>query len=174
MFVGQEHLSVGHSQLNMPAEEFNDSILKTDGISLCDRDERRMIYKGELPVFGPCNIHVDIPTEFPICHVRITTERKVSEEEMLPMLEYMKQNMPCESYYDDHGYRVMPKPHEIELIWELPQGNVNMHWDGFNYDRGNAPIFPQGDGCDFVTINLWDCSSIQRSRDEAYWRSEVD
>ena len=174
MFVSQEHHSVGQSPLNTPAEEFNDSILKTRGISLCDRSERSMTYKGELPVFGPCNIHVDIPTEFPICHVRITTERKVCEEEMLSMLEYMRKSMPVEPHYYDHGYGVLPKPHEIELVWELPQGNVDMNWDGFKYDRGNGPNLPKGDGYDFITIDLWDCSSIRRSRDEEYWRSEVD
>ncbi len=86
----------------------------------------------------------------------------------------MKQSMPCEPHYDDHGYGVMPKPHEIELVWEMEQGNVDMHWDGFNYNRGNEPNLPQRDGFDYVRIDLWDGTVIRRSRDEEYWRSEVD
>ena len=49
MFVSQEHLCVGQSQLNTPAEEFNDSILKTHGISLCDRSERDAHIRFRLP-----------------------------------------------------------------------------------------------------------------------------
>ena len=174
MFVSWEHLIVCHSQLDTSAEDFNDAIMEHPGISLCKKTENEITYKGDLPVFGPCNIHVVIPKELPVGHVSIVTERKVSEEEVLPMLEYMKQSMPCEPHYDDHGYGVMPKPHEIELVWEMEQGNVDMHWDGFNYSRGNEPNLPQRDGFDYVRIDLWDGTVIRRSRDEEYWRSEVD
>ena len=115
-----------------------------------------------------------VPGELPIVHVRIVTERKVSEEEMLPMLEYMIQSMPCQPHYDDHGYSVMPKPHEIELVWEMDQGNVKMHWDGFNYDRAIESNIPKGDGYDYVHLDLWDGTVIRASQDEEYWRSEVD
>jgi hypothetical protein len=104
----------------------------------------------------------------------LATERKLSEEEMLPMLEYMKKSMPVESYYEDNGYGVMPKPHEINLFWELPQGKVKMSWDGFNYTRGDEPNQPRGDGMDYVRIELWDCVVLQQTRDEAYYRSLVD
>ena len=164
MFIFWEHLSIlHHAQLNTSAEVFNNAILNWYGYSLCDRNEGGITYKGELPILGSCVIYVDVPKELPIGHVRIMTDRKVCEEEMLPMLEYMKQSMPCEPHYDDHGYKVMPKPHEIKLIWELPQGNVDMHWDGFNYDRGSGTNLPRGDGYDFVKIDLWDRTVIQRS-----------
>ena len=175
MFLLWDCLSIRHhARLNTYAEDFNNSILNWHGYSLCNRNERGMTYKGELPVFGSCGIYVDVPKELPIGHVRIVTERKVSEEEMLPMLAYMKQSMPCEPYYDDHSYGVMPKPHEIELVWEMNQGKVDMHWDGFNYDRGSGTNLPRGDGYAYVEIDLWDRTVIQRFRDEEYWRSEVD
>ena len=175
MFIFWEHLSIRHhAQLNTSAEVFNNAILNWYGYSLCYRDERRMTYEGELPVFGPCYIHVDIPKESPICHVRIVSQQKIDEKGMSPMLEYMRKSMPIEPYYDDGGYRVLPKPHEIRLCWELPQGNVIIKWDGFNYTRGDGENHPQSDGLDYVEVELWDCSCIQRSRDEAFWRSEVD
>ena len=175
MFIFWNHLSIRHhAQLNTSADVFNNTILDWHGYSLCSRDERRMTYEGELPVFGPCYIHVDIPKDFPIGHVRIVTQQKTGEEGMFPMLEYMKKSMPVEPYYDDSGYGVLPKPHEIRLCWELPQGNVIMKWDGFNYTRGNGENHPRRDGLDHVEIELWDCSCIQRTRDEAFWRSEVD
>jgi len=174
MFVLWNHLIVCHSQLDTPANEFHNAMMKHSGVSLCKKEEDMIMYKCNLPVFGPCNIYVNIPPKLPIGHVYIVTESKISEKDMLPMLEYMKQSMPCEPHYDDHGYRVMPKPHEIELVWEMEQGNVDMHWDGFNYDRGNGNNLPQGDGLDYVKIDLWDYTVIRRSRDEEYRRSEVD
>ena len=175
MFVFWENLSIRHhAYLNTYDDEFNDSLLKWHGYRLIDRNKERITYKGDFPMFGLCNIHVYIPKELSIGHVSILTERKVSEEEMLPMLEYMKQSMPCEPYYDDHGYRVMPKPHEIELVWEMEQGNVGMHWDGYNYDRGVEPNLPRSDGYDYVRIDLWNWTVIRASRNEEYWRSEVD
>ena len=172
MFVLWNCLVACHSRLNTSASEFHDSMMNTYGISLCEKTEGSIKYKANLPVFGSCNICVYVPKGFPIGHVYIVTERKLSEEEMLPMLDYMKQSMPGEPYFDDHGYHgVKPKPHEIELIWEMDQGKIDMHWNGFRYDSGNVPL---GDGYDYVRLDLWDCSSIRRFRDEAYWRSEVD
>lgn len=154
MFVGEKHLRIGNlSSLSVLTKDFN-------------------IHEASLPVFGPCTVHA-FGTDV-ITHISLTTKRRLREEEMLPMLEYMRKSMPVKPHYDDHGYGVMPKPHEIELVWELPQGNVAMRWDGFKYDRGKGPNLPKGDGYDFITIDLWDCSSIRRSRDEEYWRSEVD
>ena len=154
MFVGEEHLKIGNlASLNVPRKEFD-------------------LQEADLPVFGPCTIHAygkDV-----IGHVDLVTERKMSEEEMLPLLEYMNQSMPMEPYYDDHGYGVMPKPHEVSLTWSLPQGEVTMEWDGFNYTRGNEPNHPCGDGLDYVHITLQDCALLRQSRDEAYYRSLVD
>lgn len=154
MFVGELHLRIGNlASLNIPQKEFH-------------------LQRAELPVFGPCTVHAygkDV-----IGHVHLITDRKMSEEEMLPLLEYMNQSMPMEPLYNDHGYGVLPKPHEVNLIWSLPQGEVTMDWDGFNYTRGDEPNHPLGDGLDYVRIVLTDCDYLRRSRDEAYFRSLVD
>ena len=173
MFVSGEHLSISHyARLYTSADVFNDSILRWTGCSLCERRERKMTYKGDFPVFGPCHIYVDVPLSGIIGHVRIVSERKISEQEMLPMLEYMKQSLDAEPLFDDHGYKgLTPRPHEIELFWEMEQGNINMHWNDFHYSHDNVT---QGDGYDFVSIELWDGTVIRASRDEEYWRSEVD
>lgn len=178
MFVCGEHLMVCYAQLDTPASEFHDAMMEHPGVSLCENTDgsvktKDLKYKANLPVFGPCNVYVDVPRqELTIGHVRIVTERKVSEQEMLPMLEYMKQSLPVVPHFDDHGYHgVKPAPHEIELVWEMAQGNIDVHWDGFRYDLDNVP---QGDGYDYVRIVLWDGTLIRRSRDEEYWRSEVD
>ena len=154
MFVGEQHLRIGSiASLNVPLKDFN-------------------IHKADLPIFGTCSVHAY--GKEVVTHINLSTERKLSEEEMLPMLEYMKKSMPVESSYDDYGYGVMPKPHEINLFWELPQGKVKMSWDGFNYTRGDEPNQPRGDGMDYVRIELWDCVVLQQTRDEAYYRSLVD
>lgn len=173
MFVSGEHLSISHyAHLYTSADVFNDSILQWHGCSLCERVERKMTYKGDFPVFGPCHIYVDVPTSLSIGHVRIVTERKVSEQEMLQMLDYMKKSLYAVPHFDDHGYKgVKPRPHEIELVWEMEQGNIGMKWNGFRYNFDNLP---EGDGYDYVRIDLWDGTMIRASRDEEYWRSEVD
>lgn len=154
MFVGEEHLRIGNlASLNVLQNEFH-------------------LQHVDLLVFGSCSVHAygkDV-----IIHVDLITEQRIDEEEMLPMLDYMKKSMPMEPYYDDHGNGVMPKPHEINLFWELPQGKVKMRWDGFNYTRGEEPNQPRGDGKDYVRLELWDCESLRQSRDEAYYRSLVD
>lgn len=87
MFVSEEHLSISrYARLHTSADEFNDSILQWHGCSLCERKERGMTYKGDIPVFGPCHIYVDVPLSGIIGHVRIVTERKVSEQN--PELTY--------------------------------------------------------------------------------------
>lgn len=154
MFVGDQHLRIGNLvSLNIPQNEF-------------------LLQRAELPVFGPCTIHT-YGTGV-IVHVDLVTERKLSEEEVLPMLDYMKKSMPMEPYYNDQGYGIMPKPHEISHFWELPQGRVEMNWDGFNYTRGDKPNQPRGDGMDYIRIELWDRVCLQQTRDEEYYRSLVD
>jgi hypothetical protein len=63
----------------------------------------------------------------------------------------MKQTIDTESYYDDHGYGVSPKPHEIDLRWDLPQGRIGMTWDGFS-----SPYLT-----DCVAISLRDCAFLK-------------
>jgi len=154
LFIGEEHLRIGNIvSLNIPTKDFD-------------------IHEVDLPIFGPCTIRV-FGTNV-ITHASLVTERRLSEEEMLPMLDYMKKSIPMESYYDDHGYGVMPKPYEINLFWELPQGRIEMSWDGFNYTRGDESNQPRGNGMDYIKIELWDCVCLQQTRDEAYYRSLVD
>ena len=144
MFVGEEHLWIG----------------KRTPLDLA-----RLAHYVELPWFGKCSVQV-VGSSNPVTHVRLMTERRMSEEEVLPILEYMERTMPTEMYYDDHGYGVLPKPHEVQHFWAFPQGEVHITWDGINR--------PTSDGLDYVTIELWDIDLLNQTRDEEYWRSEVD
>ncbi len=154
MFVGEQYLRIGNlASLNIPYKEFH-------------------LQRAELPIFGPCTVRT-YGTDI-ITHVYLETERRLSEEEMLPILEYMKKSMPMEQYYNDHGYGIMPKSHEIDLFGELPQGRVEMSWDGFNNTRGDNPEQPRGDGMDYIRIELCDCVFLRQTRDGAYYRSLVD
>ena len=173
MFVNDGHLCVGHVQLDRTASEFCTALLSSDGFTLSERDEYNIILQGVLPVFGECLIKVPLSEEMQ-GYALVRTIKKVSEEEMLPMLDYMKRSLPIKPHYDDHGYGVKPKPNEVELIWELQQGQVCMSWDGFNYGRGRDANTPLGDGTDIVCITLRDCTLVNRVRDEDYWQSEVD
>lgn len=154
MFVGDQHLRIGNLvSLNIPQKEFH-------------------LQRVEFPIFGPCTVRAygtGMTT-----HVSLVTERRLSEEEMLPILDYMMKSMPMEPYYNDQGYGIMPKSHEISHFWELPQGRVEMNWDGFNYTRGDKPNQPRGDGMDYIRIELWDRVCLQQTRDEEYYRSLVD
>ena len=91
----------------------------------------------------------------------------MSEEEVLPLFDYMKESMPIDVYYDDGGYGVPAPPHEINHFWPLPQGEVYMRWHGLDK-------FSRCNGQDCVRIELWDCTLLNECRDEEYWRSEVD
>lgn len=144
MFVGENHLRIGKG---MPL------------------DLAHLAHYVELPWFGKCSIQV-VGSSDHVTHVRIMTDRRMSEEEMLPMLEYMERTMPTGMLYDDHGYGTLPKPHEVQHFWAVPQGEVHMTWDGINR--------PRADGLDYVIIELWDIDLLNQTRDEEYWRSEVD
>lgn len=144
MFVGEKHLRIGK------------------GMSL---DLARLAHYVELPWFGKCSIQV-VGSSNPVTHVRLITDRRMSEEEVLPILEYMERTMPTGMLYDDHGYGVLPKPHEVQHFWAVPQGEVHVTWDGINR--------PKADGLDYVVIELWDIDLLNQTRDEEYWRSEVD
>ena len=152
IFVGEEHLRIGNE------------------LSL---DSARQACCVELPWFGKCSVQV-VGSPDHVTHARIMTERRMSEEEVLPILEYLERTMPTGMLYDDHGYGVLPKPHEVRNFWALPQGEVHMTWDGYNYTRGKEPNHPRGDGLDYIIIELWDIDKLNQTRDEEYWRSEVD
>lgn len=159
LFVGSEHLCIGDLvTLDIPVAEF-DAIIsqwRKDG--------------GTLPVFGECSIQA-VDEDPMVRNVWITTSRRMSEAEMLPLLEYMKRTMSVSVLYNDHGYGVLPKPHELCHFWRLPQGEVHMTWDGFDYGYGKDANIPHGDGLDYVTVWLRDYTLLKEVRDEAWYRS---
>ena len=136
MFVGEDHLCIQqHTMLNTSLVAFSEEILKQPGYSLYSEDSQRKTFDCELPVFGSCSVTAhdsSISGKDLVGLVVVKTTGKISEDEIIPMLEYMKQTIGTESHFDDHGYGVSPKPHEIDLRWDLPQGRVGMTWDGFN------------------------------------------
>ena len=155
MFVGENHLCIQqHTMLNTSLVAFSEEILKQTGYSLYSEDDQRKTFECELPVFGSCSVTVHdsgISGKDLIGLVIVMTKRKISEDEMMPMLEYMKQTIDTEPYYDDHGYGGSPRPHEIDLRWDLPQGRVDMNWDGFSNPCET----------DCVAISLRDCAFLQ-------------
>ena len=136
MFVGKDHLCIQqHTKLNTSLVAFSEGILKQAGFSLTREYDQRNTFRCELPVFGSCTITVHdsgISGKNLVGMVVVKTIWKISETKMLKMLEYMKQTIGTEPHYDDHGYGVSPRPHEINLRWDLPQGRIGMTWDGFS------------------------------------------
>ena len=133
MFVGEDHLCIQqHIMLNTSLVAFSEEILKLPGYSLHCEDNQRKTFRCELPVFGSCTVTVHdsgISGKDLIGLVVVKTIWKISEAKMLKMLEYMKQTIGTEPHFDDHGYGISPKPHEIDLRWDLPQGRIGMCWN---------------------------------------------
>ena len=133
MFVGEDHLCIQqHTLLNTSLVTFSEEILKLPGYSLHCEDNQRKSFRCELPVFGSCTLTVHdsgISGKNLVGLVVVKTIWKISETKMLKMLEYMKQTIGTEPHFDDHGYGVSPKPHEIDLRWDLPQGRIGMCWN---------------------------------------------
>ena len=160
MFVGSEHLRIANIvSLNIPSPKFNHTL------SLWREKEKVAPPNIILPKFGECSL--DIGTQEHVGYVGLKTTRRMSEEEVLPLFDYMRESMPIGDYYDDGDYGVPAPPHEINHFWPLPQGEVYMRWHGLR-------DFSWNNGLDYVRIELWDCSRLRECRDEAYWRSEVD
>jgi hypothetical protein len=170
MFVGEDHLCIQqHTMLNTSLVAFSEEILKQAGYSLTSEDGQRKTFRCELPVFGSCTVTVHdsgISGKNLVGLVVVKTIWKINEAKMLKMLEYMKQTIGKEPHYDDHGYGVSPRPHEIDLRWDLPQGRIGMTWDGFNYTYGTESNHPKGDGTDFVFITLRDRDFLQAVEDK--------
>lgn len=145
MFVGEDHLCIQqHTMLNTSLVAFSEEILKQPGYSLYSEDSQRKTFDCELPIFGFCSVTVhdsSISGKDLVGLVVVKTTGKISEDEIIPMLEYMKQTIGTESHFDDHGYGVSPKPHEIDLRWDLPQGRIGMTWDGFNNANKTDCVF---------------------------------
>ena len=160
IFIGENHLCIQqHTTLNTSLAAFSEKILKQTGYSLYSEDDKRRTFECELPVFGLCSITVhdsNISGKNLIGLVVVKTKRRVSEDEMLPMLEYIKQTIATEPYFDDHGYGGCPRPHEVNLRWDIPQGRIGMTWDGFSY--------PYKTDC--IAISLRDCAFLQAVEDK--------
>lgn len=170
LFVGEDHLCIQqHISLNTSLVAFSEEILKQAGYSLSREDDQRKTFRCELPVFGSCTVTVHdsgISGKNLVGLVVVKTIWKINEAKMLKMLDYMKQTIGKEPHYDDHGYGVSPRPHEIDLRWDLPQGRIGMTWDGFNYTYGTESNHPKGDGTDFVFITLRDRDFLQAVEDK--------
>ena len=159
MFVGKEHLRIADIvSLGIPASEFRETV------SSWRQRENVASPNILLPKFGECTL--DIGSQKDVGVVYLETTRKMSEREVLPLFDYMRESMPIGVHYDDGGYGVPAPPHRINHFWPLPQGEVYMSWHGLD--------FKCDEGLDYVRIELWEQFWLNEIRDEAYWRSEVD
>ena len=160
MFVGSEHLRIGDIvSLGIPSSEFREAV------SSWRHRENVTSPIIFLPKFGECTL--DIGSQDNVGYAGLVTTRKMNEEEVLLLFEYMEESMPIGVRYDDGGYGVPAPSHEINHFWPLPQGEVYMRWHGLDH-------FSWCNGLDYVRIELWDYTRLEKCRDEAYWRSEVD
>ncbi len=147
---------------------FSEEILKQAGYSLTSEDGQRKTFRCELPVFGSCTVTVHdsgISGKNLVGLVVVKTIWKISEAKMLKMLEYMKQTIDKDPHFDDHGYGVGPRPHEIDLRWDLPQGRIGMTWSGFNY--------PDREDCVFITLRDRDfLQAVENKESYGYFHYE--
>ena len=100
MFIGEKHLCIQqHTMLNTSIVAFREEILKQAGYSLYCEDDQRKTFECELPVFGRSSITVHdsgISGKNLIGLAVVKTKRNISEDEMMPMIEYMKQTIATE------------------------------------------------------------------------------
>lgn len=160
IFVGTEHLRIGDIvSLGIPFLEFEKAV------SGWRKRENVANPNIVLPKFGECILE-DIGSQENVGHVNLRTTRRMTEDEVLPLFEYMKESMPVGASYDDGGYGVPAPPHRINHFWPLSQGEVYMRWHGLD--------FKFDEGLDDLRIELWEQSWLNEIRGEEYWRSEVD
>lgn len=104
MFVGSEHLRIGDIvSLGIPSSEFREAV------SSWRHRENVTSPNIFLPKFGECTL--DIGSQDNVGYAGLVTTRKMNEEEMLPLFEYMKESMSIGVHYDDGGYGVPAEPH---------------------------------------------------------------
>lgn len=159
VFVGREQLRIANIvSLGIPISKFNDAVSAW-------REKEKMNHPYiSLPKFGECSLYIG--SQENVGYVKLVTTMRMSEEEVLPLFDYMKESMPIDVYYDG-GYGVPAPSHEINHFWPLPQGEVYMRWHGLDQSS-------RYNGQDYVIIELWDHTRLNECRDEAYWRSDVD
>ena len=160
IFVGIDHLRLGDIvSLGIPSTECREAVSSWR--------QRENVASPNIiwPKFGECTLDFCSPEI--IGYAGLETTKRMSEEEVLPLFEYMKESMPVGARYDDGGYGVPAPPHEINHFWSLPQGEVYMRWHGLRH-------FSWYNGLDNVRIELWEQFRLNEIRDEEYWRSEVD
>lgn len=106
MFVGCEHLRIAEIvSLGIPISKFNDAVSAW-------REKENMEHPNiYIPKFGECTL--DIGSQESVGYVGLVTTRQMSEEEVLPLFDYMKESMSIEVYYDDGSYGVPAPPHGI-------------------------------------------------------------
>ena len=142
-FIELNGISVGLS-----AQEFQNRLI--DQGFTCDEG----IFKGIVNGLGDCIVKV-LGGNDEIWTVLITTRSRFTEEDMLSVFKKVNEDFPCDPRYDDHGYGVMPQPHEINHFWDFDQGHVTMQWED-----NDKPI------------SFWLRKPL--IKDEQYWQSEVD
>ena len=165
------YIKINGISLGLSPKEFHSALLE-QGFTVVDKDDP-IVLKGNIEGLGTCFVKLfgtkGSETEA-VSLVIVITESKYNEDEMMVVFHQMEEDLLGNALYDDGGYGVRPKPHEINHFWDLDQGYVTIQWDGYNYSRGNEPNFPKGDGLDQIAIWL----RKPLIKDEAYWRSEVD
>ncbi len=151
-------VEVNGISLGLPLATFQESLIE-QGFVLVDKGSP-IVLKGNINGLGTCFLKIfreKDPVADLIGLVIIITEHKYNENEMMEIFEQLKEDLHDDPLYDDGGYGVLPKPHEIRHFWDIAQGYVTINWHGDD-DRDN--------------ITFWLRKPLVK--DEAYWRSEVD
>ena len=143
--------------------------LTKQGFTILEDKGTLPVFKGIIDDFGSCILSF-FGRNDEVGTVLVKTERRLNEGEMMAILNRVKEELPGEPGYNDHGYRNPAKPNEIDYYWDLVEGYIEIQWDGYNYTRGENPDYAQSDGLDRICI--WIRKPL--IKDEEYWRSEVD
>lgn len=147
------------------SKESTKKLLLEQGFTIDEEDIKCIDLKGNIDSLGVCNLRIWWGNNS-IGRIVITTDKEYTEEEMMAILEQVKEELPDWPRYDYNGWGVSPKPHEIDYFWDLAEGLVKIVWDGYNI----KPFSHNKDGIDKISFEIWG----PIVKDEAYWRSEVD
>ena len=139
-------------------------ILLEQSFTIDEKSRERLDLKGKIDPLGVCTL--SIWGKNSIGRIVITTEKKYTEEEMMEIFEQVKEELPDWPRYDNNGFGISPKAHEINYYWDLKEGVVKIVWDGYNVNMFSH----NKDGIDKISFEIMG----PIVKDEAYWRSEVD
>lgn len=154
--------------IGLPSEEFQRALIE-QGFTIVEETEDSVIIKGNIEGLGSCFLKI-FKANDTIRLVIVLTEHKYNEEEMLTVFEQVKEDLPGDVLYDDGGYGVLPKPHEVRHFWDFNQGYVTINWQGYKDTETNESSLHERECSDNITF--WIRKPI--IKDEEYWRSEVD